>query len=282
MRVRAFLVGLLTIFLLTGCTATPVQSGGVSATTAPVAQFASAITQGTDVPVTQIITDSVSCLHDYSLSVRQMQALEQSDVILLSGGGLETFMGDVLNRAKTVVDCGENISLRMMEDGESDPHIWLDPQNAMVMAEHIRNTLTEIYPQWADAFQANTDALLTKLQELDDYGHKTLSDLSCRKLITFHDGFGYLADAYDLELLRAVEEEAGSEASAGSLMEIIGLVQTHSLPAVFTEVNGSASAASVIEAETGVSVFTLDMAMGGRDYFEAMTHNFDTLKEALQ
>lgn len=282
MRVRAFLVGLLTVFLLTACTATPVQSGGVSATTAPVAQFASAITRGTDIPVTQIITDSVSCLHDYSLTVRQMQALEQSDVILLSGGGLEEFMEDVLDSAETVVDCGAGISLRMTGDGEPDPHIWLDPQNAMVMAENICNTLTEVYPQWEEVFRANTDDLLSKLQELDDYGRRTLADLSCRKLITFHDGFAYLAHAYDLDLLRAVEEEAGSEASAESLMEIIALVQTNSLPAVFTEVNGSTSAASVIKAETGVSVFTLDMAMGGRDYFEAMTHNFDTLKEALQ
>ena len=59
-------------------------------------------------------------------------------------------------------------------------------------------------------------------------------------------------------------------------------MREHELPAVFTEVNGSPSAASVIRAETGTAVYALDMAMGGSDYFQAMEYNFDTLKEALQ
>ena len=59
-------------------------------------------------------------------------------------------------------------------------------------------------------------------------------------------------------------------------------VRHHDLPAVFTEINGSTSAASVICAETGVESFALDMAMGGKDYFASMYHNIDTLKEALE
>ena len=79
-----------------------------------------------------------------------------------------------------------------------------------------------------------------------------------------------------------MEEEAGSEASAADLTEIIAQVRENRLPAVFVEANGSVGAASVIRAETGVSVGVLDMAMGGSDYFEAMKANIDTLKEALQ
>ena len=59
-------------------------------------------------------------------------------------------------------------------------------------------------------------------------------------------------------------------------------MQDHHLPAVFTEANGSDAAASVIEAETGVPHFALDLGFGDRDYFEAMDYNFTTLKEALQ
>ena len=79
----------------------------------------------------------------------------------------------------------------------------------------------------------------------------------------------------------AVEEESGSEASAGELKELIQLVRDNDLPAVFTEKNGSASAAQLIRAETGCSVYSLDMAMSGSHYFEIMYRNIDTLKEAL-
>ena len=101
-------------------------------------------------------------------------------------------------------------------------------------------------------------------------------------MITFHDGFGYFADAFDLHILEAIEEESGSEASAQELKEMITLVRDHQLPAVFTEVNGSASAADIIASETGTKVYSLDMAMAGNDYFDAMYRNIDTIREAMK
>ena len=108
-----------------------------------------------------------------------------------------------------------------------------------------------------------------------------LRDLSCRELLTFHDGFAYFAQSFDLEIVKAVEEESGSEASAQTLIELIELVETHHLPAVFTERNGSMAAAHMIAQETGVQVYSLDTAMSGDSYFDAMYHNIVTLKEAL-
>ena len=280
-RMKRLLAAIAAVFLLSACSAAPAQSGGVAATTGPVAQFARAIAAGTEVEVSQVITDSVSCLHDYSLSVRQMETVEKSRAVLISGAGLEDFMSDALAAAGTTVDCSSGIALRQLE-GEDDPHIWLDPARAAQMAENLCAGLTALYPQHEQTFRANTDQLKERLAELEAYGREALSGLQCRKLITFHDGFGYLAEAFDLEILAAVEEEAGSEASAADLTEIIALVRENRLPAVFVEANGSVGAASVIRAETGVSVGVLDMAMGGSDYFEAMKANIDTLKEALQ
>ena len=80
----------------------------------------------------------------------------------------------------------------------------------------------------------------------------------------------------------AVEEESGSEASAAQLAELCRLVEAHHLPAIFTETNGSLSAAKIIAAETGVRLYSLDMIMSGDDYFTLMYRNIDTIKEALQ
>ena len=85
-----------------------------------------------------------------------------------------------------------------------------------------------------------------------------------------------------MAVLKAVEEESGSEASAAELIELIKLINEHRLPAIFTETNGSTSAAGVVAAETGVKNFCLDMAMAGDSYFEAMYHNINTVKEALR
>lgn len=276
MRIRLLALLLALLLVLPGCAARS-AGGGVAATTAPVAEFAEALLEGTDIPVTRLITDSVSCLHDYSLSVRQMEAAAGCDVLAISGAGLEDFMDDVIAQAPRVIDCAADVALL-----GDDPHIWLDPSRAATMAANLAAGLSDVYPDQADAIADNLTALTQKLTDLRAAGEAALADLSTRELITFHDGFAYLADAFDLTILAAIEEEAGAEASAADLTEIIALVQDHRLPAVFTEANGSDAAASVIEAETGVPHFALDLGFGDRDYFEAMDYNFTTLKEALQ
>lgn len=270
---KKILLVLLSLLLLSGCAA-PAAEHDVAATTAPVYQFACAIAEGTDVAVGQVITDTVSCLHDYSLSVRQMETVTQSALILISGLGLEDFMEDALPAEKTA-----DLSVGVETLGD-DPHYWLDPDRAAVMAQNICHALSEEHPEHSETFASNTEALVGKIQALKAWGEEELKELSCRGLITFHDGFTYLADGFSLELLAAVEEEAGAEPSAEDLMKIVELVQAYDLPCVFTEKNGSDHAAAVIAAETGCKVYALDMAMSG-DWFEAMTHNINTLKEAL-
>ena len=287
------LIFVLLIGVLSGCTG-QAETADIAATTLPVYQFTSMLCEGTGLTVTRLVTESVSCLHDYSLNVRQVKAAESADLIVINGAGLEEFMEDVLD-GKQRIDASAGIALleschdhqhAYAEDGhihdhEQDSHIWLSPANAMVMAENICTGLKAQYPAHADTFENNLTSLLAQLQDLLDYGKSQLADLSCREIITFHDGFAYFAHCFDLEILAAVEEESGSETSAHQLIELIELVEHHSLPAIFTETNGSDASAKVIAAETGAVLYTLDMAMAGDDYFAAMRRNIDTLREAL-
>ena len=286
MRKTFLIVLLLVCFIgVTGCTTQSTTQ--IAATTLPVYEFTEYLCNGTGIPVTRLITEEVSCLHDYTLRTAQMRAIEGAELVVVSGGGLEDFLGDVIDN-KTLVDASMDISLdcghehsHESHQHEHDPHYWLSPQNAMAMVENICTELTKHYPEHADTFAANKEPLLARLTQLDLDAQNALQHLQSRELITFHDGFGYLAQAYDLHIVKAIEEESGSEASAAELIEIIQLVNEHNLPAIFVEENGSVSAAEIIAKETGAKVFTLNMAMSGNSYFDAMEHNISTLKEAL-
>ena len=290
-RYFSFFAAVLLLLSLPGCalTQTPAQ---IATSTLPVYEFTSRLCKGTGLSVTQLVTDNVSCLHDYSLSVRQVKAVESAEVVILSGAGLEAFMEDMLSGVRYVIESADKITLlecseehehehSHSHDHDHDPHIWLSPIHAKQMAQNICARLKENYPQHAAAFDTNLAALVTDLDALLAYGQQQLRDLSCRELITFHDGFAYFAEAFDLTILEAVEEESGSEASAAELKHLITLVNSHKLPAIFTERNGSVSAAGVIAAETEAKVYALDMAMSGNSYFDAIRHNIDTIKEAL-
>ena len=293
MRKHIITILLILLLLLTAC-GTQDTPAMVAATTLPVYEFTTRLCEGTDITVTRLVTENVSCLHDYALNVRQVRAAEAAEIIVINGAGLEAFMEDLLT-GKTCIDASRDIALRECEEAhdhehdheheghshEEDSHIWLSPANAIMMARNICQGLSEAYPESADVISSNLETLISDLEALEAYGETQLTALSCRNIVTFHDGFGYFADAYGLTILEAVEEESGSEASASDLKHLITLVSSEKLPAIFTETNGSVSAASVISRETGAKVFTLSMAMSGESYFDAMYHNIDTIKEAL-
>lgn len=262
----------------------------IAATTLPVYEFTSLLCQGTDLEVVRLVTENISCLHDYTLQTEQMRAIENAEIVVISGAGLETFLEDVLPSSDKIIDASADINL-LCHDGagehsqahshEHDPHIWLSPDNAKTMAANICDGLSLKYPEFASVFADNLLTLESKMDELAQYAALQLQTLSCRKLITFHDGFSYMADAFDLQIVHAIEEESGSEASASVLIALIQTVSEHELHAVFTECNGSTSAARIVAAETGAEIYQLDMAMAGNSYFDAMHRNIDTLKEAL-
>lgn len=284
---RLFCVALaLLILLLPGCGND--ADAQIVATTLPVYEFTQRLCQGTGLSVTRLINQDISCLHDYTMTVAQMRSVESAQVTVISGAGLEDFLHGVINGE--VIDASQSLSLiegahDHAHDGHlhaEDPHIWLSPENAKVMASNICQGLKAKFPDHNALFDENLTALTADLDALQQYGENALRDLSCRELVTFHDGFTYLAESFDLTILKAVEEESGSEASASALIALATLVKSHELPAIFTEVNGSTAAAGVISAETGAQIFALDMAISGNSYFDAMRHNIDTLKEALQ
>ena len=291
---KIILTAALAAALLCGC-APKADYAPIAATTLPVWDFTSRLCQDTPLAVTRLVTEQVSCLHDYSLNVRQVKAAEAAQVVVISGAGLEDFLDDLLLDVPTI-DASQGISLLHSEEGheeeehhheedghhhEEDPHIWLSPENAQVMAKNICEGLSRQYPDYEDTFRANLEDLLSQLEALQSYGEEQLSGLQCRELIPFHDGFSYFAQAFHLTILESVEEESGSEASAKDLIHLTELVWDHNLPAIFTEVSGSDSAARVIARETGCKVYALDMAMSGDSYFEAMYHNINTIREAL-
>ncbi len=263
----------------------------VLATTYPVYLFTTAVTQGVEgVEVSLLVNQQTSCLHDYTLTVADMKAIEGAELIVMNGAGLEDFMDDALAASDApVIECSAGIDLLPAlgheghdHDTEYDPHIWMSYENAAVMLENIKTGLETLDPDHGEAYTSNLAAAVDELE----YDQDKLTALADKPLITFHDGFQYFAQATGLNLLKAIEEEEGAETSAAEIKEIVSLIGEYNIPAIFTEVNGSDATAQAISRETGCSVYQLDMIMSGdgtgmEPYVEAMEQNMDTIAEAL-
>ena len=316
MGVKRVLAVVLSLVLLAGCTPQRADDGKthILCTTYPVYLFTTAVTQGAGgLEVELLVNQQTSCLHDYTLTVEDMKAIDRADIIIVNGAGLEEFLADALAQKDVpVIDCSEGIKLlptleHAGHDGhdheeEFDPHYWMDPRRAAAALQTIADGLSGLDSRHSRLYQAN--ALIADLHDLGDMaqdadiaqvmtarvtgGYLSLSDVcASTDLITFHDGFQYFADAFGLNLLEAIEEEEGAEASAKELEEIISLVEDHQIPAIFVEKNGSRRSADVIARETGCQVYELDLIMSGEGagmepYIRAMEQNLATVREALQ
>jgi zinc transport system substrate-binding protein len=257
----------------------------VVCTTYPIYLFASSITQGVEgVAVERLDTGSTSCLHDYTLSMADMKRLERANIIVINGADLEEFLEDALAASDAaVIDCSEGVELLESlshhhdeedrshdghDHGHWDPHYWMDPANARIMAGNVLAGLRAADPDHTEEYTANArraDGVLlsceTSLQNLMMEFRPRMGERP--GLITFHDGFQYFARACGVPLLAAIEEEAGSEASAHEIVEITELVKEYNIPVIFTEVNGSDATAAAIARETGCRVARLTMLMDG-------------------
>ena len=279
------LTALLVLLVLPFCATPAVEKPRLTVVCAtyPIYLFASSLAENVDgVAVERLDTGTASCLHDYTLSMADMKKLERADIIALNGAGLEEFLEDALAASDAqVIDCSagvellENLSHRHDGDGHDshdhghwDPHYWMDPANARIMADNLRGGMALTDPEHAGEYEANavkTEEILLRVEKDARELMERYLPQGVPGLITFHDGFPYFARAFHLPLLASIEEEAGSEASAREIVEITELVKEYDIPVIFTEVNGSDATAQAISRETGCQVAQLTMIMDGPD-----------------
>lgn len=298
-RFRRTFAILLSFALLSGCARRVPEEDEtlhILATTYPLYLFTTTVVGSTKgVEVDLLVNSQTSCLHDYTLTVKDMKAIDRADVIVMNGAGLEDFMADALAQSDAaVIDCSESAKLlptleHAGHDGhdheeEYDPHYWMDSHQGGQMVEYIANSLASLQGDHAEAYHSNAADAGHALSSTDPFYRDIV--YPAYPLITFHDGFQYFANSFGLDLLKAIEEEEGATASAAEIKEITALIEENHIPAIFVEKNGSRKTADVIARETGCKVYELDMLMSGngegiQPYINAIDKNLTTILEAF-
>ncbi|MDF2614297.1 MAG: ABC-type metal ion transport system, periplasmic component/surface adhesin [Clostridia bacterium] len=229
------------------------------------------------------------CLHDYTISPKDMKTLEDAQVFVINGAGMESFMESVISQLKDlkIVEASKGIEL-IEGDGEieNNPHVWVSISNAITEVQNIESQLSAIDPSHSEAYKKNAKAYIQKLEEIRSKMHEALDNVSQKDIVTFHEAFPYFAKEFNLNIAGVVEREPGSEPSAKELGETVDQIKTLGIKALFAEPQYPKRAAEVIANETGAKVYTLDPAVTGPmeadAYIQIMTKNLEVLKEALK
>ena len=257
----------------------------------PVYIAAANITKGVDgVEVINMTKPQTGCLHDYQLTTDDMRLLDRADAFVANGAGMEAFLDKVIREHKnmTLIDASRGIEL-LESDGEENPHVWLSITDAIKQADNIASQLAEADPQHAAAYKANGAAYIEKLKSLQTELHGELDGLPNRSIITFHEAFPYFAKEFNLDIVKVIEREPGTEPTPKELQSTIEEINRLPVKLIFTEPQYSPASAETISRETCAKIFTLDPIVTGEAneqaldaYLNTMRRNAAALKEALQ
>ncbi|MDD6795429.1 MAG: metal ABC transporter substrate-binding protein [Clostridiaceae bacterium] len=248
------------------------------------------ITDGIDnVEVSNMTGPQTGCLHDYAITTENMKTLEDANIFVINGAGMESFMEKVTSEIPKlkVVEASEGIELIEGDGDEGDnPHVWVSISENIKQVENIGKKLEEIDSKNADKYKENTKKYVDKLKAESEKMHKELDKLPNRDIITFHEAFPYFAKEFNLNIVGVIEREPGTEPDAEELKDTIEKVKELKVKVLFAEPQYPAKAAESIAKETDAKVYTLDPAVTGDDnkdaYIKIMDKNLDVLKEALK
>lgn len=301
----------LSLSLLTGCGTQPADTAAgdgrlrVLTSFYPMYDFACKI-GGDCIDVTNMVPSGTEP-HDWEPSTNDLKNLEKADVFIYNGADMEPWADDLLvSRSDTlrVVEASENVELRTTDGehehahehegadhhhGDFDPHVWLDPENAKIEMEAIRDALCAADPENSTVFQSNYEKYAAELDALDAEFREKLAPLPNRTIVVAHEAFGYLCDAYGLTQVGIEGLSPDSEPDPGRMAEVIDFVREHSISTIFFEELVSPKVAEAIASETGAQAKMLSPLEGlsdeqtaaGADYFSVMHDNLAALMEAL-
>jgi zinc/manganese transport system substrate-binding protein len=243
-------------------------------------------------------------MHEWEPSAKDIEAINNADLVIRNGLGLETGMEDALQAAADsgvkMFTAGDYITVRHVdteeeeeehagethhhEHGADDPHLWLDPLN-------IRDVVSALVPVLAEMdidVSACADSLISRLESLNDEITEELSVIPAadRKLATGHESMGYFAQRYNFQIIGMIIPSLSSQGSvsAADLAELKTAIEENQVKAIFTEVGTSAAVAETIAEETGVKVvpLTVHALPDNGDYFTFMKNIANIITEALK
>jgi zinc/manganese transport system substrate-binding protein len=231
--------------------------------------------------------------HGFQPRPSDAAALRGARLVIRNGLGFDGWIDRMLRAANhrgTVVTATEGITPRLMEahhHGHAhahdsgagrrqqhsvgprrvpDPHAWQDLRHGQAYVRTIAAALAAADPDGATTYRANAEAYLARLATLDAWVRAQVAAVPepRRRVVTSHDAFGYLGDAYGIAFLSPQGVSTEAEPTAAQVARLIRQIKAENITAIFMENMANPATLRRLAAEAGVTI-------GGRLYADALS-----------
>jgi ABC-type Zn uptake system ZnuABC Zn-binding protein ZnuA len=204
---------------------------------------------GNRIELTGLVPEGVNS-HTFELVPSDVIKVNNADLVVIDGLGLETNVEDVAEEAQSknpqlqILKLGDNTITPTQwifdfsfpkEKGDPNPHLWLNVIYAMKFANLTRDKLTEMDPQNAQYYSDNTDRYISLLKKLDKGIMQAVQTVppQNRKLLTYHDSWAYFAPRYNMTVIGAIQPSDFGEPTPQEVARLIDQIKSEKVPAIF-------------------------------------------------
>lgn len=312
-KILSLCIGIFMLVALNGCSKESIQDNKskedkiiVYSSFYPMYDFTKNI--GKDKIELKTIVPSGVEAHDWEPSAKLITQMKDADVIVYNGLEIEPWVDKLVsaidNDKLVVVEASKGVNLLKGDEhteerevkgkehphGEYDPHVWLDPINAIKQSENIKDALIKVDGKNKDFYESNYKEFSNKLKALDNKYKNGLTNLKTNEIVVAHSAFGYLTNRYGLKQIAVSGLSPQEEPSVTKMAEITKIAKEHQLKYIFFETLTNPKLAQVLAKEVGAKTAVLNPIEGltkediksERDYISIMEENLDTLKRALK
>ena len=251
--------------------------------------------------------------HDWEPTAKDIVKLQQADVFIYNGAGMETYIDKILasieNENLVVIEASKGIELQEIEENNTDnnnhedenheddnnhyhdidPHVWLNPLMAKVEIKNISDGLAKADEDNAKYYQDNYEKYALEFDKLDKEFREELKGFENRSIVVTHKAYGYLCKEYSLNQISIEGLNADAEPTPLKMAEITRFAKENNIKVIFIESLVSPKLADTIAREIGAKTMILNPLGGlkqeeieaGKDYFSIMRENLQAIKTAL-
>jgi hypothetical protein len=273
----------------------------VIATTSVFADLAR-LALGDAVEIDAIVPAGID-VHTFEPSPSDAEKISASSLILMNGLGLDEWVGSLIDAAhkssSDVLRLGEGLdtsdgwiyltSVEPSATHAQDPHLWLDPNGAALYVQRIADRVAQERPDLAETIRTNSAKGLAALHALDQEVAALFAAIPTerRKIVTFHDAFGYYARRYNITIVGVAVAAPGQDPSAREIAALIDAIRAAGVTTVFSEVQFPSKVLASIAAETGATLLAglYSDALGaapGNTYLGAMRANATEITASMR
>ena len=270
----------------------------------PVHSLVSAVMAGIGQP--DLILDGAHSPHGYILKPSKAGLLAKADIIFWIGPSLEAFLQKpvkTIGSSAISVELAKADGLKTLpfreinsdkhsdtadahDHGATDPHIWLDPQNAKAMVPMIANSLSDADAKNEKTYKANAAKLTKELDLQTDRSEKILTTVGKKPFITHHDGYQYFEQRFGLNSKGALIANPEILPGMGHALKIRDNLKTIGKSCLFTEKQFSQKFVTVMTENTDTKIALLDplgseLKPGPELYFSLIEQMTNTFYECL-